>query len=54
LPAFKEEREASAHVSARADENMLVILGNPPYNRYGRVAEDEEADLREMGVEVTI
>jgi hypothetical protein len=46
--AFKflaDEQEAANRV--KRSTPILVILGNPPYNRFAGVAEDEEADLIE-------
>lgn len=53
-----EEQDAAARVKREAP--ILVILGNPPYNGFTGVAEDEEANLmqpyydglREYGVQV--
>lgn len=42
---LQEEQEASSRV--KRDVPILVMLGNPPYNRFAGVAEDEEADLIE-------
>jgi len=42
---LEEEQEAAQKVKREAP--ILVILGNPPYNRFAGVAEDEEADLIE-------
>ncbi|MGV8084396.1 MAG: type ISP restriction/modification enzyme [Coriobacteriia bacterium] len=43
FPEFAEEREAANRV--KREEKILVVLGNPPYNSFAGVAEDEEADL---------
>ncbi|WP_216322249.1 type ISP restriction/modification enzyme [Deinococcus aestuarii] len=40
---FEQEREAAQ--SVKRDARILVMIGNPPYNRFSGVAEDEEADL---------
>ncbi len=42
---LEEEQEAARKV--KRDAPILVILGNPPYNRFAGVAEEEEADLIE-------
>lgn len=42
---LEEEQEAAAKVKREAP--IIVILGNPPYNGFAGVAEDEEADLIE-------
>jgi hypothetical protein len=43
FPELAKEQEAAEHV--KRDEPILVILGNPPYNRFSGTALDEEADL---------
>lgn len=43
FPFLQEEQDAAANVKQKAP--IIVILGNPPYNRYAGVAEEEEADL---------
>jgi hypothetical protein len=45
FPDLQEEAERASRVKQKAP--ILVILGNPPYNRFAGVAEDEEADLIE-------
>ena len=35
-----EERDAAAHV--KRDEQILVVIGNPPYNGFAGVGVDEE------------
>ena len=42
---LQEEQEAATKVKREAP--ILVILGNPPYNGFAGVAQDEEADLIE-------
>ena len=37
--------EAAAARAVKQSERVLVVLGNPPYNGYAGVAQDEEADL---------
>ena len=37
--------EAAAARKVKQSERVLVVLGNPPYNGYAGVAQDEEADL---------
>jgi predicted helicase len=41
------EKEAERASKVKLEKPILVILGNPPYNRFAGVAEDEEADLIE-------
>ena len=45
FPELEEEAERASTVKRRTP--ILVILGNPPYNRFVGVAEDEEANLIE-------
>jgi predicted helicase len=45
FPDLQEESERASRVKQKAP--ILVVLGNPPYNRFAGVAEDEEADLIE-------
>ena len=45
FPELEEEAERATTV--KRSQPILVILGNPPYNRFAGVAEDEEADLIE-------
>lgn len=45
FPELEEEAERATTV--KRGQPILVILGNPPYNRFAGVAEDEEADLIE-------
>jgi hypothetical protein len=45
FPELQEEAERASAV--KRSKPILVILGNPPYNRFTSVAEDEEADLIE-------
>jgi hypothetical protein len=45
FPELQEEAERASEV--KRSKPILVILGNPPYNRFAGVAEDEEADLIE-------
>ena len=40
---FEDERDAADHI--KAEERILVILGNPPYNGYAGVAVAEERTL---------
>lgn len=42
---LEDEQEAARKV--KRETPILVILGNPPYNRFAGVAEEEEADLIE-------
>ena len=43
FPELEEERDRAEHV--KRDEPILVILGNPPYNRYPGVGMSEEREL---------
>jgi hypothetical protein len=43
FPEFAEERDAANRV--KREEPILVVIGNPPYNGFAGVAQDEEADL---------
>jgi len=43
FPEFAEERDAADRV--KREEQILVIIGNPPYNSYAGVAVGEERDL---------
>jgi predicted helicase len=43
LPEFEEEREAAE--SVKKDKQILVIIGNPPYDGFADVAVDEERNL---------
>jgi hypothetical protein len=43
FPELKAEHEAARKV--KRDAKIIVILGNPPYNRFAGTALDEEADL---------
>jgi len=45
FPEFAEERDAADRV--KREEKILVVIGNPPYNRYVSVAAAEERDLSE-------
>lgn len=45
FPELQKEAERASRV--KREKPILVILGNPPYNRFAGVAEDEEADLIE-------
>jgi len=45
FPELAKEAERARRV--KHDVPILVILGNPPYNRFAGVAEDEEPDLVE-------
>lgn len=45
FPELQKEAERARRVKREAP--ILVILGNPPYNAFAGVAEDEEADLIE-------
>ncbi|MGB3478778.1 MAG: type ISP restriction/modification enzyme [bacterium] len=40
---FREEREAADEVKQKA--KILVVFGNPPYDRYAGVSEEEEGDF---------
>ncbi len=42
-PEFAKEKEAADKV--KRQEKILVFIGNPPYDRYTGIAEDEQADL---------
>ena len=42
-PQFAREREAADNV--KRQEKILVFIGNPPYDRFTGVAENEQADL---------
>ncbi len=43
FPELQKEAERASKV--KQEKPILVILGNPPYNAFAGVAEDEEADL---------
>jgi len=43
FPFLQDEQDKAATV--KRDKPIIVILGNPPYNRFAGVAEAEEADL---------
>lgn len=43
FPEFSEERDAADLV--KQTQKILVVLGNPPYNAFGGVAQGEEQDL---------
>jgi len=43
FPELREEHELAQKV--KRDAKIIVILGNPPYNRFAGTALDEEADL---------
>jgi hypothetical protein len=43
FPEFSDERDAADHV--KQQEQILVILGNPPYDGYAALAVDEERNL---------
>jgi hypothetical protein len=45
FPEFAEERDAADRV--KREEQILVVIGNPPYNGFAGVAQDEEAALIE-------
>lgn len=45
FPFLQDEQDRAATV--KRERPIIVILGNPPYNRFAGVAEDEEADLIE-------
>ncbi len=45
FPEFAEERDAADRI--KREEQILVVIGNPPYNGFAGVAQDEEADLIE-------
>jgi predicted helicase len=42
-PQFAKEKEAADRV--KREEQILVFIGNPPYDRFTVVAKDEQADL---------
>ena len=42
-PQFAKEKEAADNV--KRQEKILVFIGNPPYDRFSGVAENEQADL---------
>jgi len=43
FPELIEERELASGI--KRDARIVVVLGNPPYNRFAGVAMDEEAEL---------
>ena len=43
LPELQEERDAAEKV--KRSQQILVVLGNPPYNSFAGMAVDEERDL---------
>ena len=43
FPELREEHELARHV--KRDARIIVVLGNPPYNRFAGAAIAEEADL---------
>jgi predicted helicase len=43
FPELQQEHEAARKV--KRDAKIIVILGNPPYNRFAGTALDQEADL---------
>ena len=43
FPELKEEHESARQV--KQDARIIVVLGNPPYNRFAGIAIAEEADL---------
>jgi hypothetical protein len=45
FPEFAQERDAADRV--KREERILVVIGNPPYNGFAGVAQDEEATLVE-------
>lgn len=45
FPEFADERDAADRV--KREEQILVVIGNPPYNGFAGVAQDEEAKLIE-------
>lgn len=46
IPLHSEwAKEKEAADSVKQQQEILVFIGNPPYNRYTGVAEDEQADL---------
>jgi hypothetical protein len=45
FPEFAEERDAADRI--KREEQILVVIGNPPYNGFAGMAVDEERDLSE-------
>jgi len=45
FPEFAEERDAADRI--KREEQILVVIGNPPYNGFAGVAQNEEAQLIE-------
>jgi hypothetical protein len=43
FPEFEQERDAADKV--KREQKIIVILGNPPYDAFGGVAQGEEQDL---------
>jgi len=43
FPEFAEERDAADRI--KREEQILVVIGNPPYNGFAGLAIDEERDL---------
>ncbi|NTW29220.1 MAG: N-6 DNA methylase [Coriobacteriia bacterium] len=43
FPEFAEERDAANRI--KREEQILVVIGNPPYNIYAGMAVDEEREL---------
>ena len=43
FPEFSDERDAADQV--KQTQKILVVIGNPPYNAFGGVAQGEEQDL---------
>ena len=43
FPELQEEHDAAQRV--KREERIIVILGNPPYNRFAGIPIDEESDL---------
>ncbi|HLY22031.1 MAG TPA: type ISP restriction/modification enzyme [bacterium] len=43
FPELQDEHDAASHV--KRDAKIIVVLGNPPYNRFAGVPLEEEADL---------
>jgi hypothetical protein len=43
FPEFAEERDAADRI--KREEKILVVIGNPPYNGFADVAQDDEAEL---------
>ena len=43
FPEMTDERDAARHI--KQEEQILVVLGNPPYNAFAGVHADEEGDL---------